>query len=376
MKTLGRIGRTSAALAAASALLVGAGGLAAWAGELVTAEVESTVNDVSVEQGGSTNFTIRLSATGKNACGATSTATVKTSYAFDAAGTLSTSTPSSAFAFSSPGSGTNCDVTWTSAPIAYGAVASVSADASTPVGSYSVILSEAAGTTATTNSNGTQGKLEDKTATVITVHVTAADSDDDGVPDSTDNCPNAANADQTDSDGDGIGDVCDTTDPDPDTDGDGVLDANDNCPTVVNADQEDADNDGLGDACDSNSYVPAVGTAASDAIGDEGDTLSTSGSFTDLDGTETLLVSHSPQVGNFTYNSATGDWTWSLVTTDDVTLESITVTAYDGEHTAVTDTFDYEALNVAPEITSAHLGSNALTSGLRPSTGEMGTRSR
>ena len=34
------------------------------------------------------------------------------------------------------------------------------------------------------------------------------DSDDDGIPDRLDNCPTTANADQADSDGNGVGDVC------------------------------------------------------------------------------------------------------------------------------------------------------------------------
>lgn len=63
-----------------------------------------------------------------------------------------------------------------------------------------------------------------------------------------DNCPSKWNSDQKDSDGDGIGDVCDT-DCD-DNDGDGHCAAFDNCPTNWNPNQEDCDGDGVGDKCD------------------------------------------------------------------------------------------------------------------------------
>ena len=41
-----------------------------------------------------------------------------------------------------------------------------------------------------------------------------SDTDSDGVGDVCDNCPNTANADQADNDADGVGDVCDTDDDD------------------------------------------------------------------------------------------------------------------------------------------------------------------
>jgi MYXO-CTERM domain-containing protein len=77
------------------------------------------------------------------------------------------------------------------------------------------------------------------------------DLDADGAPNACDNCPEAANADQTDSDLDGEGDACDQCPLDPpnsDDDFDGVCDADDRCPGAP--DSADRDFDGIPNACD------------------------------------------------------------------------------------------------------------------------------
>lgn len=95
-----------------------------------------------------------------------------------------------------------------------------------------------------------------------------ADSDDDGLYNSEDNCPLAYNPDQKDEDIDGVGDACDNcweianTDQsdvdydgsgdvcDPDIDGDEILNADDNCPYLQNSGQLDDDYDDVGNLCD------------------------------------------------------------------------------------------------------------------------------
>src|SRR5205807_6257047 len=111
------------------------------------------------------------------------------------------------------------------------------------------------------NATGVNGNQNDNSAFfsgaayVFTgVGMANTDTDGDGVPDASDNCPSTPNPDQADSDGDGVGDVCDNckTKPNPrqeDKDGDGVGDACDNCPAAFNPDQRDTNGDGVGDAC-------------------------------------------------------------------------------------------------------------------------------
>lgn len=93
------------------------------------------------------------------------------------------------------------------------------------------------------------------------VKLCSSDKDGDKFHDFDDNCVDVKNADQSDQDGDGVGDICDDTPcPEgeslfdgmckPDIDGDGIPDAIDNCKEEPNTQQNDRDQDGVGNICD------------------------------------------------------------------------------------------------------------------------------
>jgi len=96
-----------------------------------------------------------------------------------------------------------------------------------------------------------------------------SDSDGDGIDDLDDNCPNAPNPDQLDSDGDGTGDECDICpyDADNDLDGDGVCGDVDGCPADPNKTEPgvcgcgtpdtDSDGDATADCNDGCPYDPS-----------------------------------------------------------------------------------------------------------------------
>jgi hypothetical protein len=174
VKRRGRLSLILGAIVASVTL----GAVMASGAELVTAELDGTANDVTVVQGSSANFSIKLTATGKISSSITastpSTAKVDTVYSLDGSGTLSAGTlsaPKSFYAGATGCSGGNCEVTWDGAPTAYSVPATISTAATTPAGDYTITLSEAATTTLTADPSVSGGKLDDNTATTITVHV-------------------------------------------------------------------------------------------------------------------------------------------------------------------------------------------------------------
>lgn len=93
--------------------------------------------------------------------------------------------------------------------------------------------------------------LDNRYATFfLSFHSIFPDRDGDGVADGVDNCPLVANANQLNTDGDSMGDLCDS-----DIDNDGVLNGVDNCPANANVTQADIDGDGIGDACDATENI-------------------------------------------------------------------------------------------------------------------------
>jgi hypothetical protein len=83
------------------------------------------------------------------------------------------------------------------------------------------------------------------------------DADCDGIKNIRDNCPLTFNPNQTDTNKNGTGDVCDAAlgneskvDAHCDIDQDGIFDKDDNCPLVCNPDQKDKNKNAVGDVCD------------------------------------------------------------------------------------------------------------------------------
>ena len=115
--------------------------------------------------------------------------------------------------------------------------------------------------------------IDAATDTAIDSTGNTGDRDQDGIDDAVDNCPDTANPQQENNDGDSQGDVCDADD-----DNDTVADPADNCALVANQDQTNSDTDALGDACDDDDDADGLADTA-----DNCDTVANPGQE-DLDG--------------------------------------------------------------------------------------------
>ncbi|MDQ6946393.1 MAG: thrombospondin type 3 repeat-containing protein, partial [Actinomycetota bacterium] len=103
--------------------------------------------------------------------------------------------------------------------------------------------------------------------------------------------------------------------PPPDDDGDGVANTSDNCPQVANANQADSDHDGVGDACDivANDTSLTFRSDAGDYIG-QGRTQTwypSDGSFT---------TSHNPGQVTVSFNGGPASWTLDFKARSDAEL--------------------------------------------------------
>lgn len=113
---------------------------------------------------------------------------------------------------------------------------------------------------------------------------TIDDPDRDNIATSIDNCPDVYNPGQEDSDGDNVGDACDT-----DADNDGVDDSVDNCPNLANPEQIDVDLDDIGDACDDELPGPCNCTTLQTCDPATGECLEPSTCVSDADCTEARI---------------------------------------------------------------------------------------
>jgi hypothetical protein len=142
------------------------------------------------------------------------------------------------------------------------------------------------------------------------------DLDGDGANNGSDNCPLIVNAEQTNSDDDSLGNACDNDDDndtyldgndafplDPfewlDTDSDTVGDNTDNCINDANADQSDVDEDGLGDICDNDNGVPVPVNDSVNIVANSSNNVIDVLANDDfgLDGAGTFIISVAPTNG-------------------------------------------------------------------------------
>jgi hypothetical protein len=155
-----------------------------------------------------------------------------------------------------------------------------------------------------------------------------ADSDNDTIGDDTDNCPEVANEDQTDSDGDGAGDACDTP----------TIQTDINDQTATEGELLDFDIDAIDPNAEGVTFTVAISSGASSDLED------INGNAVDVtdNGDGTATVQLQPLHTFVTHTDTTGDFN-----------VQITITDADGE-SATSNAFTIDVIdeNQLPSITS------------------------
>ncbi len=188
-----------------------------------------------------------------------------------------------------------------------------------------------------------------------------------------DNCPNDPNKTEpgicgcgvadTDTDNDGMADCIDTcpNDPDNDVDGDGVCGDVDNCPNVANADQADADNNGAGDACDPHiAFSGKIIWEHDDVSGVKDATINLSGSATGSDLSDVngdFLITTNLSVGSFTLKPVKNINKFNGVNAGDV----IAIQQHVGNTNPITDPFKLVCADVNKSNSITTLDASLIT---------------
>lgn len=180
------------------------------------------------------------------------------------------------------------------------------------------------------------------------------DYDGDGVLDAADNCPTVSNGSQADSDYDGIGDACDTSnDPNADTDGDGLSNSDEHA-IGTDPTNPDTDGDGYNDGVDAypkdptrHEFAPPTADIGGPYAGNEGSAIAFDGSgSSDADG---HALTYAWSFGD----GATGTGATPSHTYADNDTYTVTLTVDDGHGGTSTATTTAEVSNVAPTATAS-----------------------
>ena len=107
--------------------------------------------------------------------------------------------------------------------------------------------------------------------------------------------------------------------------------------------------------------APVVQANSASVTGNEGTTLTQTGTWSDINATDVVVLSAS--TGTVVKNS-NGTWSWSLAAGDNVPSTNVTITANDGQGGVTTTSFSYTVLNLPPvlSINSSNVSGIVLSS--------------